>query len=38
VEGARLVAERLWGELRRTDPRWLTHAAAAKRTAATRSS
>jgi hypothetical protein len=38
VEGARLVAERLWGELRRTDPRWLTHAAAAKRTATTRSS
>jgi hypothetical protein len=38
ADGARLVAERLWDELRRTDPRWLTHAAAAKRTAATRSS
>jgi hypothetical protein len=38
LEGARLVAERLWSELRRTDPRWLTHAAAAKRAAATRSS
>jgi hypothetical protein len=36
-EGARLVAERLWGELVRTDPRWLTHAASAKRTSATRS-
>jgi hypothetical protein len=31
-EGARLVAERLWGELVSTDPRWLTHAAVAKRT------
>jgi hypothetical protein len=36
-EGARQVADRLWGELRRTDPRWLTHAAAAKRAATTRS-
>jgi hypothetical protein len=36
-DGARLVAERLWGELVRTDPRWLTHAASAKRTSATRS-
>jgi hypothetical protein len=36
-EGAQLVAERLWGELRRTDPRWLTHAAAAKRASTTRS-
>jgi hypothetical protein len=35
-EGARLVAERLWGELVRTDPRWLTHAASAKRASATR--
>lgn len=35
--GARQVADRLWGELRRTDPRWLTHAAAAKRAATTRS-
>jgi hypothetical protein len=35
-EGARLVAERLWGEFVRTDPRWLTHAASAKRAAATR--
>ena len=25
-DGARLVAERLWGELVRTDPKWLTHA------------
>jgi hypothetical protein len=37
LDGARLVADRLWGELRRTDPRWLTHAAAAKRAATTRS-
>jgi hypothetical protein len=36
-EGADLVAQRLWGELVRTDPRWLTHAAAAKRTSTTRS-
>jgi hypothetical protein len=36
-EGARLVAGRLWGELVRTDPRWLTHAAAAKRASTTRS-
>jgi hypothetical protein len=36
-EGARLVAQRLWGELVRTDPRWLTHAPAAKRTSTTRS-
>jgi hypothetical protein len=35
-EGARLVAERLWGELVRTDPRWLTHAPA-KRASTTRS-
>ena len=35
-EGARLVAERLWGELVRTDPRWLTQAASAKRASATR--
>jgi hypothetical protein len=27
-EGARLVADRLWGELMRTDPRWLTRAGA----------
>jgi hypothetical protein len=31
-EGARLVAGQLWGDFVRTDPRWLTHAAAAKRT------
>jgi hypothetical protein len=37
-EGSKLVAERLWGELMRTDPRWLTHAAAAKRASTTRSS
>jgi len=37
MDGSRLVAERLWGELVRTDPRWLTHAAAAKRTSTTRS-
>jgi hypothetical protein len=36
-EGSQLVAERLWGELVRTDPRWLTHAAAAKRASTTRS-
>jgi hypothetical protein len=36
-EGARLVAERLWGELIRTDPRWLTHSSATKRTSTTRS-
>jgi hypothetical protein len=36
-EGARLVAQRLWGELVSTDPRWLTHAPAAKRTSTTRS-
>jgi hypothetical protein len=36
-EGAQLVARRLWNELVRTDPRWLTHAAAAKRTSTTRS-
>jgi hypothetical protein len=36
-EGSTLVAERLWGELMRTDPRWLTHAAAAKRASTTRS-
>jgi hypothetical protein len=28
VEGARVVADRLWGELIRTDPRWLTRAGA----------
>jgi hypothetical protein len=28
AEGARLVAERLWGELISTDPRWLTRAGA----------
>ncbi|MCA2213570.1 hypothetical protein [Jidongwangia harbinensis] len=28
AEGARLVAERLWAELIRTDPRWLTRAGA----------
>ncbi|HEU4349056.1 MAG TPA: hypothetical protein VFR35_14860 [Actinoplanes sp.] len=27
-EGATLVADRLWGELMRTDPRWLTRAGA----------
>jgi hypothetical protein len=27
-EGARMVADRLWGELMRTDPRWLTRAGA----------
>lgn len=27
-EGAQLVADRLWGELVRTDPRWLTRAGA----------
>jgi hypothetical protein len=37
-EGARRVSERLWGELMRTDPRWLTHARTAKRTSTTRSS
>lgn len=37
-EGARRVAERLWGELVRTDPRWLTHAQVTKRTSTTRSS
>ena len=36
-EGAQLVAERLWGELVQTDPRWLTHAAAVKRASTTRS-
>jgi hypothetical protein len=37
-EGARRVADRLWGELVRTDPRWLTHARTVKRTSTTRSS
>ncbi len=37
-EGARRVADRLWGELVRTDPRWLNHARVAKRTSTTRSS
>jgi hypothetical protein len=36
-EGAQMVADRLWGELMRTDPRWLTRAAKAKRASATRS-
>ena len=27
-EGARMVADRLWSELVRTDPRWLTRAGA----------
>jgi hypothetical protein len=36
-EGARLVANRLWNELMRTDPRWLTRVSAAKRSSATRS-
>jgi hypothetical protein len=37
-EGARRVADRLWGELVRTDPRWLAHTRAAKRTSTTRTS
>jgi hypothetical protein len=37
-EGARRVADRLWGELVRTDPRWLGHARTVKRTSTTRSS
>ena len=36
-EGARRVADRLWGELVRTDPRWLGHAHTVKRTSTTRS-
>jgi len=37
-EGARRVADRLWGELMQTDPRWLSHARTIKRTSTTRSS
>jgi hypothetical protein len=36
-EGATLVANRLWGELVRTDPRWLTRLPGGKRPSATRS-
>jgi hypothetical protein len=37
-EGARRVADRLWNELVRTDPRWLNHSRIVKRTSTTRSS
>jgi hypothetical protein len=37
TEGATLVANRLWTELGRTDPRWLTRVSAGKRPSPTRS-
>jgi hypothetical protein len=37
-EGARMVADRLWEELVRTDPRWLTHSTTGTRPTTTRGS